>query len=265
MMTRTEIEAAAARLAGALETGTPTRPIIEDHPDATPEDAYHIQRELIDAFVADGAHVKGHKVGLTSTVMQRALSVGEPDFGRLLDTMFHPDAATVSADRFIAPRIEPEVAFVLRRDLAGPGVTVADAVLAVDVVLPALEIIDSRIIDWKISLVDTIADNASSGGVVLGGCARPLGALDLRTLGCNVWRNAALAATGAAGAVLGNPINALVWLANRLGSFGEGIEAGSVVMPGSCTAATPVGPGDVVTASFAALGQVSVAFEGRAS
>jgi 2-keto-4-pentenoate hydratase len=138
-------------------------------------------------------------------------------------------------------------------------------VQAVDFVVAALELIDSRIRDWQVTLVDTIADNASSGGVVLGGCARPLAALELRTLGCNVWRNGALEASGAAGAVLGNPLNALVWLANRLGLLGEGIAAGSVVMPGSCTAATPAGPGDTFFASFAGLGQVSVTFAGRPS
>jgi 2-keto-4-pentenoate hydratase len=265
MMTRDEVTAAAGRLAGALETRQPVAPIVGDHPEATPEDGYRIQRELLDSFVASGARVKGHKVGLTSAVMQRALSVSEPDFGRLLDSMFHGDATVVHAGAFIAPRIEPEVAFVLSRDLAGPGVTMAEAVSAVDYVLPALEIIDSRIADWNISLVDTIADNASSGGVVLGGRARGLSDLELRTLGCNVWINGAVIATGAAGAVLGNPLNALVWLANRLGSFDEGIAAGSVVMPGSCTAATPVRPGDVVTAAFAGLGQVSVSFEGRMS
>lgn len=260
-MEREEIAAAAGRLAGALESRRAIGPLVATHPAATPEDAYRVQRELVDSFVAAGACLKGHKVGLTSAVMQRALSVEEPDFGRLFDTMFHADGATVPAGSFIAPRVEPEVAFVLRRDLAGPGVTMADAVLAVEVALPALEIIDSRIADWQISLVDTIADNASAAGVVLGGCARSLQELELRTLGCNLWRNGVLEATGAAGAVLGNPLNALVWLANRLGSLGEGIAAGSVVLPGSCTVAVPVQPGDTLAAEFAGLGKLGVSFQ----
>ncbi|HET9091813.1 MAG TPA: fumarylacetoacetate hydrolase family protein [Acidimicrobiales bacterium] len=264
-MTEAEVSEVAGALATAHERCQPIPPVVETHPEAALEDAYGIQRALVAALTAKGATLKGRKVGLTSAVMQRALSVSEPDFGCLLDTMFHPDGAGVAAGRFIAPRVEPEVAFVLRRELAGPGVTMAEAIAAVDFVLPALEIIDSRIVDWRISLVDTVADNASSGGVVLGGCPRRIDGLDLRLLGCNVWRNGALAATGAAGAVLGNPLNALVWLANRLATFGEGIEAGSVVMPGSCTAATPVVAGDVVSASFAGLGQVTVRFEGRGS
>ncbi len=258
-----EIAQVATALATAYERHQPIRPIVEDRPETDLEDAYGIQRALVAALMAKGAKLKGRKVGLTSAVMQRALSVNEPDFGCLLDTMFHPEGAEIAADQFIAPRIEPEVAFVLRRELAGPGVTMAEAIAAVEFVLPALEIIDSRIIDWQISLVDTVADNASSGGVVLGGCPRPLDRLDLRLLGCNVWRNGTLAATGAGGAVLGNPLNALVWLVNRLATFDEGIEAGAVVMPGSCTAATPVAAGDVVSASFAGLGQVTVRFEGR--
>ena len=265
MMTDSEVAEMAGALVTAHERLQPIHPVVEAHPEATLEDAYGIQRALVAGLTAKGAKLKGRKVGLTSAVMQRAFSVSEPDFGCLLDVMFHPDGGGIAADRFIAPRIEPEVAFVLRRELAGPGVTMAEAIAAVDFVLPALEIIDSRIIDWRISLVDTVADNASSGGVVLGGSPRHLDGLDLRLLGCNVWRNGALAATGASGAVLGNPLNALVWLANRLATFSEGIEAGAVVMPGSCTAATPVVPGDVVSASFAGLGQVSARFEGRGS
>jgi 2-keto-4-pentenoate hydratase len=260
-MQSAEHEAAARSLKEAHDTRRPIAPVVESYPQATATDAYEIQTVLISLFTAEGHRRKGHKVGLTSAAMQRMLGVDQPDFGVLLDMMFHADGGTVPTGRFIAPRVEPEIAFVLGRDLVGPGVTPADAVAAVDFALPALEIIDSRIAEWKISLIDTIADNASSGGVVLGSDAVSVRGLDLRRLGCNMWRNGALVATGAGGAVMGNPLNALVWLANTLGAFGTVLRAGEVVMPGSITAACPVAPGDVVSASFAGLGGVGVRFE----
>lgn len=252
-------------LKAAHDSRLPIAPIIDTYAGADVRDAYEIQMLLMASFAAEGRRIKGHKVGLTSAAMQRAMGVDQPDFGCLLDTMFHDDGSSVSAQRYIAPRVEPEVAFVLRRDLAGPGVTMAEAISAVDFVLPALEVIDSRIENWKISLVDTIADNASSGGVVLGPRAVDVRRLELRTLGVTMWHNGGLVATGAAGAVLGNPLNALVWLANTLGSFGAGLSAGEVIMPGSLTAAQPVAPGDVVSASFAGLGGVGVRFERSAA
>jgi 2-keto-4-pentenoate hydratase len=154
--------------------------------------------------------------------------VDQPDFGHLLDTMFLPEGAPADAGRFLQPKAEPEIAFVIGRPLSGPGVTVADAIAAVDFVLAALEIIDSRIADWKITLADTIADNASSGG-----------------------------------AVLGSPVNALVWLANVLGERGVTLEAGHVVLPGSVCAAVPFGPGDTVSATFDRIGSVTVTFSER--
>jgi 2-keto-4-pentenoate hydratase len=165
--------------------------------------------------------------------------------------------------RFLQPRAEPEIAFVLGRPLAGPGVTVAEALAAVDFVLPALEIIDSRITDWKITLPDTVADNASSGAVVLG--SRPVrpDALDLSLTGCLLLRNGVITGTGAGGAVLGSPVNALVWLANTLGQRGAGLEAGHVILPGSVCAAVPFGPGDTVSAAFDRIGTVSVTFAGK--
>ncbi|MGH9300232.1 MAG: 2-keto-4-pentenoate hydratase, partial [Acidimicrobiales bacterium] len=208
-----------------------------------------------------GKMVRGHKVGLTAAAMQRSFGVDQPDFGRLVDGMFFGDGEEVPSNRFIQARAEPETAFVLKRELAGPRVTMADAVRAVDFLLPALEIIDSRVTDWRITLPDTIADNASSGGVVLGASPRSLSEVDLRLAGCNMWKNGELVATGATGAVLGNPLNALVWLANTLGSFGEVLEADAIVLPGSCTPPCPIGPGDVVTASFAGIGTVGTRFQ----
>ena len=250
-------EQAAEALPAAYASGVPIPPLQDKFGVLTIDDAYLIQRRQLDSWLAGGRRLLGHKVGLTSASMQRQLGVDQPDFGNLLDDMFYPENAPVPAERFLQPRIEPEVAFVLNRPLVGPGVTVAEAVGAVEYVLPALELIDSRIADWKIGIVDTIADNASSGGVVLGSRPVRLSEIDLRLAGCVVHRNGELAATGAGGAVLGSPINALVWVANILGERGVELKAGHVVLPGSMTAALPFGPGDVVTATVAGLGSVT--------
>jgi len=238
----------------------PVEPLTATYPGLTVDDAYEIQLLQVRRWLADGAQVKGHKVGLTSAAMQRQLGVNQPDYGHLRDGMFWLEHEHIPLPQFIQPRVEPEIAFVLARPLRGPGVTVAEAVAAVDFVLPALEIIDSRIKDWKIGLVDTIADNASSGGVVLGSTPVPLSGLDLRLAGCTLHKNGELAGTGAGGAVLGSPVSALVWLANTVGTRGVVLEPGQVILPGSVTAAIPVSAGDTVTARFAGLGGLTARF-----
>jgi 2-keto-4-pentenoate hydratase len=255
--TREEI---ADALLGAYSSRKPVEPLTGQYDDLTLEDAYQIQLLQVGRWLADGARVKGHKVGLTSAAMQRQMGVDKPDYGHLLDGMFWLEHEPIPASRFVQPRVEPEVAFVLARPLQGPGVTVADAIGAVGYVLPALELIDSRIRDWKIGLADTIADNASSGGVVLGSTPAALSAVDLRLSGCNLHKNGELAGTGAGGAVLGSPLSSLVWLANTLGARGVVLEAGHVILPGSITASIPVGAGDTVTATFAGLGSVTARF-----
>jgi 2-keto-4-pentenoate hydratase len=252
--------AVAAELLQAHRHRKPIDPVTQTHPEFTLDDAYAVQLAQVRTWIADGHEVQGHKVGLTSAAMQRQLKVDQPDFGHLLDSMFHLDGLPIVADQFISPRAEPEIAFVLKRPLAGPGVNVARALSAVDYVLPALEIIDSRIRDWKIGLIDTVADNASSGGVVLGSRPTRVDAVDLRLSGCVLTRGGDVVGTGAGGAVLGSPVNALVWLANTLGRYGVTLEAGQVVLPGAVTAAVPVVAGDVVTATFHGLGGVTARF-----
>jgi 2-keto-4-pentenoate hydratase len=247
-------------LLAAYRTGNPVEPLIETYPDITLDDSYAIQVAQIRRRLDAGAVIKGHKVGLTSAAMQRQLGVDQPDYGHLLDDMFSLEHLPIPTGVFLQPRVEPEVAFVLKRPLRGPGVTVAEAIAAVDFVLPALEIIDSRIRDWKIGLLDTIADNASSGGVVLGSSPAPVDALDLRRMGCLLYRNAEVVGTGAGGAVLGSPLTSLVWLANTVGARGVVLEAGHVVLPGSITASVAVEPGDSFTAAFAGLGSVTARF-----
>lgn len=251
---------AAERLLEAYRTREPIEPLIATYDDLTVEDAYSIQLLQMEHFLAQGRSVKGHKVGLTSVAMQRLLGVSEPDFGHLLDDFFYLEHMPIPVERFLEPRIEPEVAFVLKKPLRGPGVTVPEALAAVDFVLPALEIVDSRIRDWRIGLFDTISDNASSGAVVLGSTPTDVGAVDLRLAGCTFHRNGALVGTGAGGAVLGSPLNSLVWLANTVGALGTTLEAGHVVLPGSVTAMVPVAAGDTVTATFAGLGSVTARF-----
>lgn len=256
-MTRVEV---ARRLLDAYGTGKPIPPLTSTYDDLTLEDAYAIQLLQIEELIAAGRVVKGHKVGLTSAAMQRLLGVGEPDYGHLLDDFFHLEHAPIPLGRFLQPRIEPEVAFVLARPLRGPGVTVHEAIAAVDFVLPALEIVDSRIEAWKIGLLDTIADNASSGAVVLGSTPTDLGAVNLRLTGAVMTRNGAVVGTGAGGAVLGSPITSLVWLANTVGARGVTLEAGHVILPGSVCAMVPVSAGDTITATFGGLGSVTARF-----
>jgi 2-keto-4-pentenoate hydratase len=258
-----DIGKAASALLDSYASRVPVAPLSETYPGMSVDDGYAVQQAQVVSWTAAGAVVKGHKVGLTSKAMQAQLGVNQPDFGVLFDSMFLPEGMTVPVSRFLQPRAEPEIAFVLRRHLSGPGVTVAEALAAVDFVLPALEIIDSRIADWKITLPDTVADNASSGAVVLG--SRPVrpAEFDLSLTGCLLYRGGVMVGTGAGGAVLGSPVNALVWLANVLGSRGVGLEPGQVILPGSVCAAVPFGPGDTIAAAFDRIGTVSVTFSDK--
>jgi len=235
-------------------------PLTDRHPELDIEDAYAIQTAVVEHRIADGAKPVGRKVGLTARPMQELLGVDEPDYGVLLDDMVVEDGDEIPLDALLQPRVEAELAFVLARDLAGPGVTTANALDTVAGVLPAIEVVDSRIAGWRIKLVDTVADNASSGMVVLGGRLRPVADLDLRLVGVVVSRNGAVVDTGAGAAALGNPARCVAWLANRLARFGAGLRAGDVVLPGAVHAMVPVRPEDVFRAEFAYLGAVTARF-----
>ncbi len=259
-MNRSTRAAAAHQLLDAYDTGTPIAPLTSTYDDLTLEDVYAIQLLQVEELVRSGRTVRGHKVGLTSAAMQRMLGVVEPDYGHLLDDFFHLEHAPIPVGRYLQPRIEPEVAFVLKRPLRGPGVMAHEAIAAVDFVLPALEIVDSRIEDWKIGLLDTIADNASAGGVVLGSMPTALSGVNLRLVGAVITRNGEVVGTGAGGAVLGSPLTSLVWLANTVGARGVTLEPGQVVLPGSVCAMVSVAAGDTVTATFGGLGSVTARF-----
>jgi 2-keto-4-pentenoate hydratase len=241
---------------------TPIEPITDSHPGLTVEDAYAIQTVNVQRRVAAGRVIRGRKVGLTSGAMQQLLGVDEPDFGVLLDDMFVEDGADVDLQTLLQPRVEAEIAFVLARDLTGPGVTTTDVLTATAGVLPAIEIVDSRIAEWRIQLVDTVADNASSGRLVIGGRLTPVTAVDLRLIGMLFYRNGVPIDSGAGAAALGNPAYCLAWLANKLGELGSGLQAGDIVLPGALHRMVPVRPRDVFRAEFARLGAVTVRFAG---
>lgn len=253
----TDLRDAADALLGAYRSGIPIPPLSGAHPEATLADAYRIQQEQVRTWIEAGEIVRGHKIGLVSAAMQAQMGVHQPDYGHLTASMFHAEHTPIPTRSFIQPRIEPEIAFVLRAPLRGPGLTVADVARAVDSVLPALEIVDSRIQDWKITIVDTIADNASSGAVILGTSPTPLVDVDLGRARCRLDLNGDLVRTGTSTTVLGTPLDALTWLANRIGSEGVGMEPGHVVLSGSLTETIPIVPGDRVTADITGIGGVT--------
>lgn len=264
MGSASEIARHADALREASSTGVAIDPLTTTAPALDVADAYAIQLANIERAVARGRTIAGHKVGLTSKAMQEMLGVDEPDFGVLLDDMILADGAEVATTRLLQPRVEAEIAVRLARDLAGPGVTTEDALDALAVAIPALEIIDSRITDWKIRLVDTVADNGSSALVVLGGTETPVEGLDLPGVEVAVEHNGDVVERGAGTAVLGHPAACVAWLANKLAEFEQTLRAGQIIMPGALHRAFDVAAGDVVRARFTGLGDVTARFvEGR--
>ncbi|WP_342387464.1 2-keto-4-pentenoate hydratase [Salinicoccus bachuensis] len=239
---------------------TPIVPFTETHPDITVEDAYQAQLQYVERRLADGAEVVGKKIGLTSRAMQEMLGVDRPDYGHLLDDMVFSGGETVDAGRFIAPRVEFEIAFVLEKDINGTDATVESVTEAIGYAVPAAEIIDSRIRDWKIKFEDTVADNGSSAGAVLGLAHVALQDIDLPSVKMTVYRNGEKLDEGFGSAVLGNPLEAVVWLAKALHPYGITLKAGEVVLAGALTKAVDVVPGDRFRASFEGLGEVEVSF-----
>jgi 2-keto-4-pentenoate hydratase len=257
---REQCTEAARLLREAERAAAPIEPLSTLMPGLGVADAYTIQRDNIGRRLAGGARVVGHKVGLTSAAMQHLIGVDEPDFGHLLDDMVHPDGAAVPVAGYCAPRIEPEICFRLGRALRGPGVTVEAVLAATEAVAPALELVDSRIRDWKITLIDTVADNASSAGLVCGPWT-PLGdAPDLAAETVELIIDGKRVGAGAGRDVLGHPAAAVAWLANTLAAFDTELEPGHLVLPGAMTAAPFVTAGQRIEAHFSDLGRVSVTF-----
>jgi 2-keto-4-pentenoate hydratase len=242
---------AAALLRQASASRIPIEPLTRRFPQLEVADAWQIQSHNRELALSSGRTILGYKVGLTSVAMQEQMGVAEPDFGALTDDMLIGDGV-MRLDSFLQPRIEAEIALVLGADLGG-GVTAADVRAATAFAQPSLEIIDSRIADWQLSLIDTVADNASSGAYVVGEPV-PIAGLDLQAVEAVVQINDVERARGFGSAALGDPAEAAAWLANRLSDFGLVLRAGSVVMTGSLHASMPVSRGDIVTASFSGLG-----------
>ncbi|MGY2060339.1 2-keto-4-pentenoate hydratase [Nocardia gipuzkoensis] len=250
----------ADRLAAAERDRVPIDPLVVGYPEIDVVDSYEIQLINIRRRVRDGARIVGHKVGLSSKAMQQMMGVDEPDYGHLLAEMQVFEDEPVPASRYLYPRVEVEVGFVLGADLPGEECTEADVLAATVAYAPAIELIDTRIKDWKIALCDTIADNASSAGWVLGPERVRPELLDITGIDARLTRNGEVVAEGRSDAVLGDPTVAVAWLARKVASFGVRLKAGDIVLPGSCTRAIDARPGDAFHAEFTGLGSVRLEF-----
>jgi 2-oxo-hept-3-ene-1,7-dioate hydratase len=265
-LTSDDIRLAAERLHQAEKSRKQIRQISLDHPGITLEEAYAIQKAWIEIKLREGRVVRGHKIGLTSKAMQSALNINEPDSGVLLDDMFFADGGIVPTDRFIGTRIEAELAFVMKQRLAGPDCTMFDVLNATDFVVPALEILDTRIerVDPATKstrkIFDTIADNAANAGIVLGG--RPIrpSEADLRWIGALCYRNGQLEETGLAAGVLNHPATSMAWLVNKIAPLGLALEPGQVVLSGSFIRPIETRKGDTIQADYGPYGTVSCYF-----
>lgn len=250
----------AAQLDAAEQSRTPIPPLSETYPGLTPAQSYAIQSAWLEHKLAEHARLIGRKIGLTSQAMQELLGVDQPDYGFLLDTMFVADGSTLARSSFLEPRVEPEIAFWLNKDLRGPNVTIDDVLAATAGVSASLELVDSRIAHWRIKLVDTIADNASSARVIAKQTITPLAGLDLKAERVVLTRNGETVGTGTGEAVLGHPAAAVAWLANKLAEFDVSLLAGQLILPGAMCAAVTVAAGETYRATFSTLGEVSVRF-----
>ena len=259
-MDQKTIEALGDSLYDALVARTPIAPLSAAHPDMTIEDAYHVQQRMIARRLEKGDRVIGKKIGVTSKAVMNMLGVHQPDFGYLLDSMVFNEGESVDMDTLIQPKAEGEIAFLLKRDLMGPGVGVADVLAATEGVMACFEIVDSRIQDWKIKIQDTVADNASCGVFVLGDQLVDIADLDLALAGMVLEKNGEIVVTGAGAATMAHPVNAMVWLTNMLGSLGIALKAGDIVLSGAMGAMVPVARGDNLRMTIGGIGGCSVRF-----
>ncbi|MEQ5185455.1 2-oxo-hept-4-ene-1,7-dioate hydratase [Providencia alcalifaciens] len=266
MLHKDVISQVAQRLNQAEKSRQQIRQISLDHPEMTIEDAYAIQKEWVGLKLAEGRVLKGHKIGLTSKAMQASSQIDEPDYGALLDDMFFDDGCDIPTDRFIVPRIEVELAFVLAKPLRGPNCTLFDVYNATDYVIPALELIDARChnIDPDTNrprkVFDTISDNAANGAVILGG--RPIKPrdLDMRWISALLYRNGVIEESGVAAAVLNHPANGVAWLANKLAPHNVELQPGQIILGGSFTRPVPARKGDVFHVDYGVMGSISCRF-----
>lgn len=244
---------------------TTVPPLTARTPDITLADAYRIQSRMIARRLQAGETIVGKKIGVTSKPVQDFLGVFQPDFGQLTSGMIYQEGDTINLDHLIQPKAEAELAFVLKEDLNGPGVTAMDVIRATDYVVPCFEIVDSRITDWKIKIQDTVADNASCGVFVLGKTKGDPRKLDITLAGMVLEKNGEVASTGCGASVQGSPANAVAWLANTLGALGIPFKAGEIILSGSQSALVPVTGGDELVCTVGGLGSCQVKFSGRSA
>lgn len=244
----------------ALTSASMIEPLTSRFADMRIEDAYQVQQRLIARRIENGERVIGKKIGVTSQAVMNLLKVDQPDFGMLTDRMVLNQGECIDISTLIQPKAEGEIAFVLKEDLAGPGVTVADVLRATEGVMACFEIVDSRIRDWQIRIQDTVADNASCGVFVLGDQLIDPRKVDLVTCGMLLEKNGAVVGTGAGGATMGSPVNAVAWLANTLGSLGMSLKAGEVILSGALSGMVPVAAGDNLSVTIGGIGSCSVRF-----
>ena len=262
-MDENKIKAYGDALYEAFRTRTRIPHLLPREPDITIEDAYRIQERFVARRLEAGETVVGKKIGATSKPVQDFLGVYQPDFGILTSGMVFQDGDTIDLGQMIQPRAEAELAFVLKEDLVGPGITPVDVIRATDYVLPCFEIVDSRYDDWNIKIQDTVADNASCGVYVLGKVKGDPRRLDITLAGMVLDKNGELFSTGVGAAVQGSPANAVAWLANTLGALGIPFRAGEVILSGSQSSLVPVQEGDKLVCTIGGLGSCSVKFSGR--
>jgi 2-keto-4-pentenoate hydratase len=256
----------ADRLYEAQSSRQPIDSLAKSNPGLTEENAYEIQMSNVGRGLKEGGRIVGYKIGLTSREAQKQFQVFKPDYGHLFNSMAVLEEEEIAVQRLIQPKIEGEIAFILGRDLKGPGITLVDVLRSVEYATVALEIVDSRIRDWKITAVDTIADNGSSALFVLGGKKTLADRFDFRSVGMALSRNGEVLVTGSGAAVMGNPLSALVFLANEMGRRDRALLAGDVVLSGSLSSMLPVSAGNAFSCEIAGLGGVAVRFgveEGR--
>lgn len=249
----------------ALVARRTVAPLLEREPDITIEDAYQIQLRMIERRVQAGETIVGKKIGVTSKPVQDFLGVFQPDFGQLTSGMVYQEGEDIDLGKLIQPKAEAELAFVLKNDLIGPGITAMDVIRATDYVAPCFEIVDSRITDWKIKIQDTVADNASCGVYVIGKTRGDPKKLDLSLAGMVLEKNGELFSTSIGAAVQGSPVNAVAWLANTLGTLGIPFRAGEVILSGSQSSLIPVVDGDELVCTIGGLGSCRARFRGRSA
>ncbi|HKU99042.1 MAG TPA: 2-oxo-hepta-3-ene-1,7-dioic acid hydratase [Vineibacter sp.] len=266
MLDQSTIEAIARGYHQAEKTRQRVRPPTSQYPGFSIDDAYAVQRHLVKLMLADGRKIRGHKIGLTSRAMQSITGMNEPDYGVLLEDMFYPDGGELPVNRFIEPRLECELAFIIGKPLSGPNCTIFDVLSATDYVVPTVEIVDSRTLpvdpETKAGrrVEDSIADNAADAALVMGGRPVKPTEIDLRWVGVLCYRNGIIEESGVAAAVMNHPANGVAWLANKLAPHGIKLEPGQVVLGGSFTRTVPARAGDKFHIDYGPLGAITCQF-----